>query len=236
MHMRSSWHAGSTTAPSGDLAVALACAEGDWPLDNWPAPDDPFHTRFVPPPYDSLRADRHETPDITVLRCDDPADAFPQLRAAMGEKSTSVIVISPRRDAEQIAELWRNGVTGYLVDGDYSASMLSAAVLDHASGRTHLSPLACETVTPLRERARLVNLDNGLATKELRERLSPRERQVMELLTHGLGAPEIGQRLHLSEKTVRNNLSNIYAKLEVRGSTEAVLQWLGALPSPLPTR
>ena len=147
-----------------------------------------------------------------------------------------MIVLSPRRDAEQIAGLWRNGVTGYLVDGDYSASMLTAAVLDHASGRTHLSPLACETATPLREKARLVNLENAMATKELRERLSPRERQVMELLTRGFGAPEIGQRLHPSEKTVRNNLSNIYARLEVRGSTEAVLQRLGTLPGPLLTR
>jgi DNA-binding NarL/FixJ family response regulator len=81
-----------------------------------------------------------------------------------------------------------------------------------------------------------VNLENAMATKELRERLSPRERQVMELLTRGFGAPEIGQRLHPSEKTVRNNLSNIYARLEVRGSTEAVLQRLGALPGPLLTR
>ncbi|MGW2289587.1 hypothetical protein [Streptomyces phaeochromogenes] len=32
----------------------------------------------------------------------------------------------------------------------------------------------------------------------------------------------------MSEKTVRNNLSNIYAKLDARGSTEAVLKWLGA--------
>jgi len=47
-------------------------------------------------------------------------------------------------------------------------------------------------------------------------------------LSTGLGAQEIGLRLRLSEKTVRNNLSNIYAKLDVRGGTEAVLRWLGA--------
>jgi DNA-binding NarL/FixJ family response regulator len=52
----------------------------------------------------------------------------------------------------------------------------------------------------------------------------------MELLSTGLGAQEIGLRLRLSEKTVRNNLSNIYAKLDARGSTDAVLRWLGAAP------
>jgi DNA-binding CsgD family transcriptional regulator len=62
----------------------------------------------------------------------------------------------------------------------------------------------------------------------MRSQLSPREREIMELLSTGLGAQEIGLRLRLSEKTVRNNLSNIYAKLDVRGSMEAVLKWLGA--------
>jgi DNA-binding CsgD family transcriptional regulator len=68
----------------------------------------------------------------------------------------------------------------------------------------------------------------GEATARLRSLLSPRERQIMELLSTGLGAQEIGLRLRLSEKTVRNNLSNIYAKLDARGSTDAVLRWLGA--------
>lgn len=231
MHVRTSWRTGTTTAPSGELVIALACAEGDWPHDDWPGPSDPFHIRFVPPPYNGLYDDHHKTPDVAVLRCDDPADAFPRLRAAMGEKSTPVIVIGPLRDAEEIHGLCQSGVTGYLVDGDYCACMLTAAVLGNASGKPHLSPLACAS---LREGVRLVALENRLTTKELRERLSPRERQVMELLTRGYGASEIGQRLSLSEKTVRNNLSNIYAKLDARGSTEAVLHWLGALPAPFP--
>jgi DNA-binding NarL/FixJ family response regulator len=149
----------------------------------------------------------------------------------MGEKSTPVIVIGPLRDGEEIYGLCQSGATGYLVDGDYCACMLTAAVLGNASGKPHLSPLACAS---LREGVRLVALENRLTAKELRERLSPRERQVMELLTRGYGASEIGQRLNLSEKTVRNNLSNIYGKLDARGSTEAVLHWLGALPAPLP--
>jgi DNA-binding NarL/FixJ family response regulator len=68
----------------------------------------------------------------------------------------------------------------------------------------------------------------GDAMERLRALLSPREQQIMELLSTGLGAQEIGLRLRLREKTVRNNLSNIYAKLDARGSTDAVLRWLGA--------
>ncbi|CAM5578666.1 hypothetical protein SALBM311S_00785 [Streptomyces alboniger] len=46
----------------------------------------------------------------------------------------------------------------------------------------------------------------------------------------GLGAQEIGLRLRLSEKTVRNNLSNIYAKLDARGGTDAV-RWRKPAPA-----
>jgi DNA-binding NarL/FixJ family response regulator len=52
----------------------------------------------------------------------------------------------------------------------------------------------------------------------------------MDLLASGFGALEIGERLSLTEKTVRNNLSNIYAKLRARGNTDAILMWLGATP------
>jgi DNA-binding NarL/FixJ family response regulator len=68
------------------------------------------------------------------------------------------------------------------------------------------------------------------AMERLRALLSPREQQIMELLSTGLGAQQIGQRLRLSEKTIRNNLSNIYAKLDARSGTDAVLRWLGATP------
>ncbi|MEV0735341.1 LuxR C-terminal-related transcriptional regulator [Streptomyces sp. NPDC050549] len=66
--------------------------------------------------------------------------------------------------------------------------------------------------------------------ERLRALLSPREQQIMELLSTGLGARQIGQRLRLSEKTVRNNLSNIYAKLDARSGTDAVLRRLGTTP------
>jgi DNA-binding NarL/FixJ family response regulator len=105
--------------------------------------------------------------------------------------------------------------------------MLSSAVMGATVGHTYLSPSACAA---LREGARRTPV-GGEATERLRALLSPREREVMELLSTGLGAQEIGLRLRLSEKTVRNNLSNIYAKLDARGSTEAVLRWLGAAPA-----
>jgi DNA-binding NarL/FixJ family response regulator len=205
---------------SRKLSVALACPEGPWPHPDWPAPDDPYVERVVslrpPPPFRVP-----EGVDVVVLRCSEPVEALRELRA----DGVPVIVVGPHRDAETIVEVFRGGA-GYLVEGDYCTCMLSSAVVGATVGHIHLSPAACAA---LREGARRASTEDT-ALERLRGRLSPRERQIMELLSTGLGAQEIGLRLRLSEKTVRNNLSNIYAKLDARGSTDAVLRWLGAAP------
>lgn len=211
---------------SRKLSVALACPEGAWPHPDWPGPDDSYVGRVEhlrPPPPFRVPG----TVDVVVLRCAEPSDGLRELKAG----GVPVIVISPRRDAETIVEVFRGGA-GYLVEGDYCTCMLSSAVVGATVGHTYLSPAACAA---LREGARRLSTAGTAGTADaamerLRGLLSPRERQVMELLSTGLGAQEIALRLRLSEKTVRNNLSNIYAKLDARGSTDAVLRWLGAAP------
>lgn len=217
--MGSPLHVG--TSPS--YSVAVACAEGGWPYEDWPVPDDRCvgRTVCVPPPYRELGG---SAVDVVVLRCEDPSTAFPALLDAMGEATLPVVVISPRQDTRAVFEVFRAGGC-YLVQDDYHPPVLSSAVLAAAAGHTYLSPIA---LSALREGARRMAPDGDAdATERLRALLSPRERQIMELLSTGLGAQEIGARLRLREKTVRNNLSNIYTKLEARGSTDAVLRWLG---------
>ncbi|TCR21134.1 response regulator transcription factor [Streptomyces sp. BK205] len=200
------------------LTVALACADGDWPHTGWPAADDPYVGRAI----------QLERPflvpagaDVVVLRCDEPLDAL----AELGGAGAPVIVVSPHRDTETVVEVFRRGA-GYLVEGDHCTCMLSSAVVGATVGHTYLSPSACAAVRDGVRRAP----EQGDSADGLRALLSPREREVMELLSTGLGAQEIALRLSLSEKTIRNNLSNIYAKLHARGSTDAVLRWLGAAP------
>ncbi|WP_328288281.1 response regulator transcription factor [Streptomyces blattellae] len=208
------------------MSVALACAEGTWPHGDWPGPDDPYVGRVLPvgPPYGEVR---EAAVDVVVLRCEDPTVSFPELQRAMGNTGPPVIVVSPRRDAEAVVAVFRGGA-GYLVEDDYCTCMLSSAVTAATVGHTYLSPVACAA---LREGARRAACGASDPTERLRALLSPREQQVIELLSTGLGAQEIALRLRLTEKTIRNNLSNIYAKLDARGSTEAVLRWLGAGPA-----
>ncbi|MFI9762726.1 response regulator transcription factor [Streptomyces sp. NPDC051963] len=210
------------------LLVALSSSDDTWPREDWPAPDDPYVSGVlrVSPPYRGLR---ETAPDVVVLRCDDPAASLPGLLKALGDRNVPMIVVSPRTDTETVVEVFRVGA-GYLVEGDYCGGdgdrMLSSAAMAVSVGHTYLSPSAS---VALREGARRMAATDD-AMERLRALLSPREQQIMELLSTGLGAAQIGQRLRLSEKTVRNNLSNIYAKLDARGGTDAVLRWLGATP------
>ena len=206
------------------LVVAVASAGVTWPHENWPPPDDPYVDRVqhVPPPYHGLA---ETTADVVVLHCEDPAVSFPGLLEVLRTRSVPVVVVSPRRDTAAVVEVFQAGA-GYLVEGDHCPEMMSSAMVAATVGHTYLSPSACDA---LREGARRMTASDE-TMERLRAMLSPREQQIMELLSTGLGAQQIGQRLRLSEKTVRNNLSNIYAKLDARSGTDAVLRWLGATP------
>jgi len=214
---------------SPSLTIALACIGGDWPYDDWPEPDDGCvgRTVQVSPPYRALAG---TTVDAVVLHCEDPSRAFPALLDALGAEPAPVVVVSPRQDTEAVVEVFRAGGC-YLVEDDYHPRVLSSAVLAATAGHTYLSPVA---LSALREGWRMAPAGDPDAALRLRALLSPRERQIMELLSTGMGAQEIGARLRLREKTVRNNLSNIYTKLNARGSTDAVLRWLGATSPALP--
>ena len=52
--------------------------------------------------------------------------------------------------------------------------------------------------------------------------LTEREREILDLVARGLTNPAIARRLVLSEKTVRNHVSNVFTKLQVTGRAEAV--------------
>ena len=62
------------------------------------------------------------------------------------------------------------------------------------------------------------------AVEELSEPLTPREREVLELLGRGLSNRLIARELHISEHTVKFHISSLYAKLEVGNRAEAVSQ------------
>jgi DNA-binding NarL/FixJ family response regulator len=68
--------------------------------------------------------------------------------------------------------------------------------------------------------------------KARRYELSPREGEVMDLVSEGLTNRQIASRCFLSEKTVKNHVNRIFAKLAVTSRAEAVSLWLRPGPAP----
>ena len=56
--------------------------------------------------------------------------------------------------------------------------------------------------------------------------LTPREKQVFSLLIENYSTKEIAEKMHISDKTVRNHISNVTLKLGVKGRAQAVVELL----------
>lgn len=66
-------------------------------------------------------------------------------------------------------------------------------------------------------------VEDAKSKAELIKLLTPREREVLELLAQGYTNVEIAKKLHISKHTVKNHVSNIYQKLQVYDRTQMAL-------------
>jgi DNA-binding NarL/FixJ family response regulator len=159
-------------------------------------------------------------PAVVVLRSAVPSRDVPA-RVAAGE-TAPIMVVSPAAEDGEIVRTLQTGATSYLVDGQFTGAEVPAAALGTAAGRSHLSPSVLAAVV-----RRLRVPEHPAVTPGLAGSLSRRERQIMELVAEGHPNAAIARREYIAEKTVRNHLNNIYAKLGVRSRAEAILIWLG---------
>jgi RNA polymerase sigma factor (sigma-70 family) len=74
---------------------------------------------------------------------------------------------------------------------------------------------------------KVVQYFNTRKTGAKLEGITPREEELLDLLSQGYANKEIGAKLGISTETVRRHLKNIYDKLHVHTRTEAVIRYLG---------
>ncbi|MGX1855369.1 response regulator transcription factor [Streptomyces sp. NPDC055299] len=141
-----------------------------------------------------------------------------ELRARMPE--LACLMLTSFDDDEALFDAIMAGASGYVLK-QIDGTALVHAIRTVAAGQSMLDP---RTATRVMERLR--DPDRGGAaeaeTSEL-DRLSPREREVLELIGEGLTNRQIGDRLHLSEKTVKNRVSAILSKLGVGRRVQAAM-------------
>lgn len=141
------------------------------------------------------------------------------------ECTTPVVMLTHTDEPAIIRECLRLGATGYLVHGSFETEQLRAALTTAVNGGAVLSPAAARTML-----AGDVPPAEAGAPGGPHERpdlgLTPREVELVDCLAEGLSNGEIARRLFLSEKTVKNHLGRIYAKLGVGSRSAAVVRWL----------
>lgn len=123
-----------------------------------------------------------------------------------------VCVLTMHVGTEQVLQALASGAVGYLLK-DSPPDEVRGCLRQVAEGTLVLAPPAAMVVTG--------SLPGGGATVALPD-LTARESEVLDLLARGLPTQVIADRLHLAPKTVRNRLSEVFAKLGVQTRGEAM--------------
>ena len=129
-----------------------------------------------------------------------------------------IVMLTMHADQSVIAEALRAGASGYLVK-DCSTDEIADAVRQAANDDASLSPELA--VAMLDE---VWRIDPVPADGDSDRIVTKREVEVLQLIADGCSTPEVAERLFISQKTVKNHLASIYAKLDARDRTQAVLQ------------
>jgi len=128
---------------------------------------------------------------------------------------TAILVLTVHDDAEHVRSMLQGGASGFLTK-DVLGGEVVEAIRRVAAGDIYLCPVALRHVV-----ATAVS-DSATTSGCGSPRLTPRETEVLALLSQGLSNREIAERLSLSTRTVKGHLEEIFSKLEVDSRTAAV--------------
>jgi DNA-binding NarL/FixJ family response regulator len=122
------------------------------------------------------------------------------------------LMLTSFSDEEALFDALMAGAAGYVLKQIHGADLVTA-VRTIASGQSLLDPHStAQMLHRIRQRQ---NRDDPLGA------LSDQERQILELIGEGLTNRQIGERLYLAEKTVKNYVSHLFTKLDMRRRTQA---------------
>ena len=166
-------------------------------------------------------------PDVALLDIALPGRSGAELVADLLEKFPRLLVImlTAKTDEDALLDSIRAGAVGYLLKGVDEEEII-AAIDDALTGGAPMSPpMARRVLAVMREAPPAA--PRGASEVEL-ALLTPREREVLELVAGGAANKEVAQKLGLAVSTVKNTLLAIYSKWRVRSRTAAALKYRGA--------
>jgi len=139
------------------------------------------------------------------------------------QKTIRIIVLTMHDDENYVIEVIKAGAVGYLLK-DIEPGMLVQAIRTVHDGESFIYPSLAKKLFGEINRQHVRNLEAGKVSGRTKdERLSYRELEVLEMVCKGMSNHEVAKILFLSEKTVKNHLTNIFRKIGVTDRTQAVL-------------
>lgn len=157
-------------------------------------------------------------PDVVLMDLKMPVmngvQATRQIKKAYPE--IHILILTTYDADDWVFDAIQAGADGYLLK-DAGQEALIKAIQDTAAGRTPVDPGVAGKIF------KQVARHSTSRKNDLAEKLSPRERELLALLAQGFTNAEIADHLFLSEGTVRNYLSSVFAKLGVSDRTQAAV-------------
>jgi len=162
-----------------------------------------------------------ELPDVVVMDIQMPGDLDgieATRRITTEHPGVRVVMLTMNEDDDTVVSAIRAGASGYLLKGSGAQEVLAAVRAAHQGGMVFGARLAGRVADLFQAPAATSSPPTTLAD------LTDREREVLDLLAGGASNDAIARRLFVSNKTVRNTVSGIYAKLHANGRAEAIVK------------
>ena len=166
----------------------------------------------------ATQACRSSGPELLVLDLELPdADGFRVLTDLGDDRPRSVLVLADRADGDLVLRALRLGARGYVTKAE-GLRDLAATIRRVVAGERVMTPaLEKDAMGALGRMAR-----RAREGAEVEAGLTPRERQVLELLGGGSTIGQIASRLGISPRTVETHVAKLYRKLGVRTRVQAI--------------
>jgi DNA-binding NarL/FixJ family response regulator len=163
-------------------------------------------------------------PDVVLMDIHMPGESgivcTARLTAQMPQ--LQVIILTVYNDTKLIFEALKAGACGYVLKRSKPEEILDAIAQARSGGAPMTGEIARMVVRSFKETKAAAAEKDGL---------SPREMEILVLLTEGLSNKEIGTRLDIGVGTVRTHISHIFEKLHVRCRSEAVARYFQDRPA-----
>lgn len=169
---------------------------------------------------EALRLLPKKSPDVVLMDIQLPAmtgvECVAQLKRLLPD--VLVIMVTVYEDSDRVFSALRAGASGYLLKRSAPEEVIQAIREVQQGGVPMSGGIARKVIQYFRDQS---------STMEMVDKLTPREREILEMVANGFSNKELAGRLHISVDSVRWHLKNIYAKLHVHSRTEAALKFRG---------